>query len=154
MIEVTEKEFKEDLTKYTTRVQNGEDFLVEREDGSKYIATDVTKFENPQEIIMSIRKHIEAADDALRSAIIEALEKKRDEQLETMFEALSKVRELILTTPIRSVDNVVSYYKNKAEYDFNLDLTEEDYGYKLNVDDMNIFTNKHGKDMDNLDGPE
>ena len=50
---------------------------------------------------MSIRKHIEAADDALRSAIIEALEKKRDEQLETMFEALSKVRELILTTPIR-----------------------------------------------------
>ena len=51
MIEVTEKEFKkefkEDLTKYTTRVQNGEDFLVEREDGSKYIATDVTKFENP-----------------------------------------------------------------------------------------------------------
>ena len=89
MIEVTEKEFKEDLTKYTTRVQNGEDFLVEREDGSKYIATDVTKFENPQEIIMSIRKHIEAADDALRSAIIEALEKKRDEQLETMFEALS-----------------------------------------------------------------
>ena len=50
---------------------------------------------------MSIRKHIEAADDALRSAIIEALEKKRDEQLETMFEALSKVRELILTTPIK-----------------------------------------------------
>ena len=97
---------------------------------------------------------IEAADDALRSAIIEALEKKRDEQLETMFEALSKVRELILTTPIRSVDNVVSYYKNKAEYDFNLDLTEEDYGYKLNVDDINIFTNRHGKDLDNLDGPE
>ena len=102
---------------------------------------------------MSIRKHIEAADDALRSAIIEALEKKRDEQLETMFEALSKVRELILTTPIRSVDNVVSYYKNKAEYDFNLDLNEEDYGYKLNVYNINIFTNKHGKDMDNLDGP-
>ena len=102
---------------------------------------------------MSIRKHIEAADDALRSAIIEALEKKRDEQLETMFEALSKVRELILTTPIRSVDNVVSYYKNKAEYDFSLDLKDEDYGYKLHVDDINIFTNKHGKDMDNLDGP-
>ena len=102
---------------------------------------------------MSIRKHIEAADDALRSAIIEALEKKRDEQLETMFEALSKVRELILTTPIRSVDNVVSYYKNKAEYDFNLDLNEEDYGYKLNVDDINVFTNRNGKDMDNLDGP-
>ena len=70
---------------------------------------------------MSIRKHIEAADDALRLAIIEALENKRDEQLETLFEALSKVKELILTTPIRSVDNVTSYYRNKAEYDFKLD---------------------------------
>ena len=47
---------------------------------------------------MSIRKHIEAADDALRSAIIEALEKKRDEQLETLFEALSKVRDCLLYT--------------------------------------------------------
>ena len=70
---------------------------------------------------MSIRKHIEAADDALRLAIIEALENKRDEQLETLFEALSKVKELILTTPIRAVDNVASYYRNKAEYDFKLD---------------------------------
>ena len=70
---------------------------------------------------MSIRKHIEAADDALRLAIIEALENKSDEQLETIFEALGKVRELILTTPIRSVDNVTSYYRNKAEYDFKLD---------------------------------
>ena len=52
---------------------------------------------------MSIRKHIEAADDALRLAIIEALEKKQDEQLETLFQALGKVKELILTTPIRSV---------------------------------------------------
>ena len=106
---------------------------------------------------MSIRKHIEAADDALRLAIIEALEKKRDEQLETMFEALGKIRELILTTPIRSVDNVVSYYKNKAEYDFNLESVDpyEDYGYKLS-DDLLDFTDKptkHGKDMDNLDGP-
>ena len=70
---------------------------------------------------MSIRKHIEEADDALRLAIIEALENKRDEQLETMFEALSKVKELILTTPIRAVDNTTSYYRNKAEYDFKLD---------------------------------
>ena len=103
---------------------------------------------------MSIRKHIEAADDALRLAIIEAIENKRDEQLETMFEALGKIRELILTTPIRSVDNVVSFYKKKAESDFNLDLNEEDYGYKIDLDNIKIFTDKHGKDLDNLDGPE
>ena len=86
---------------------------------------------------------------------------KRDEQLETMFEALTKVRELILTTPIRAVDNTTSYYRNKAEYDFKLDspylsdfvtddtvinfptrvpggegedILDFDYGYSLNED--------------------
>ena len=127
---------------------------------------------------MSIRKHIEAADDALRLAIIEALENKRDEQLETLFEALSKVKELILTTPIRGVDNVASYYRNKAEYDFKLDSPflddtvvsfptgnvaadaisfTDDLGYTLGEDVITFSdqTNiRHGKDMDNLDGPE
>ena len=109
---------------------------------------------------MSIRKHIEAADDALRLAIIEALENKRDEQLETMFEALTKVRELILTTPIRAVDNTTSYYRNKAEYDFKLDsdlLHNDPIGYSLNTDliegiDLGKYQ-RHGKDLDNLDGP-
>jgi len=110
---------------------------------------------------MSIRKHIEAADDALRLAIIEALEKKRDEQLETMFEALGKVKELILTTPIRGVDNVTSFYRNKAEYNFKLDSdclnTSDPIGYSLNTDliegiDLGKYQ-RHGKDLDNLDGP-
>ena len=90
---------------------------------------------------MSIRKHIEAADDALRLAITEALQKKQDEQLETMFQALSKIKELILTTPIRSVDNVTSYYRNKAEYDFKLDspflddtIDFDNYGYTIDKD--------------------
>ena len=128
---------------------------------------------------MSIRKHIEAADDALRLAIIEALENKRDEQLETLFEALSKVKELILTTPIRAVDNTTSYYRNKAEYNFKLDspylddtvinfpthvpggegedILDFDYGYSLNEDLISFGdeqeTKRHGKDLDNLDGP-
>ena len=126
---------------------------------------------------MSIRKHIEAADDALRLAIIEALEKKRDEQLETLFEALSKVKELILTTPIRGVDNVSSYYRNKAEYDFKLDSPHlddtivnfptgnaaadtisfsDDVGYTLGQDVITFgdeTSTKHGKDLDKLDGP-
>ena len=125
---------------------------------------------------MSIRKHIEAADDALRLAIIEALENKRDEQLETMFEALSKVKELILTTPIRGVDNVTSYYRNKAEYDFKLDSPylddtvisfptgnaadtisfSDDVGYTIGQDVITFgdeTSTKHGKDLDKLDGP-
>ena len=110
---------------------------------------------------MSIRKHIEAADDALRLAIIEALEKKQDEQLETLFQALSKVKELILTTPIRGVDNVISYYKDKAEYDFKLDsdyLHNDPIGYSLNTDliegiEIPTKYQRHGKDLDKLDGP-
>ena len=109
---------------------------------------------------MSIRKHIEAADDALRLAIIEALENKRDEQLETMFQALGKVKELILTTPIRAVDNTTSYYRNKAEYDFKLDSdvlhTSDPIAYSLNTDlieDIEISTKYQRKDLDNLDGP-
>ena len=119
---------------------------------------------------MSIRKHIEHADDALRLAIIEALEKKQDEQLQTLFEALSKVKELILTTPIRSVDNVTSYYRNNAEYNFKLDSdylnssdpfiqSNDPIGYSLNTDliegniDIPSRYQRHGKDLDKLDGP-
>ena len=110
---------------------------------------------------MSIRKHIEAADEALRLAIIEALEKKQDEQLETLFQALSKVKELILTTPIRAVDNVTSYYRNNAEYNFKLDsdcLYNDPIGYSLNddlIEGIEISTKyqRHGKDLDKLDGP-
>ena len=92
-------------------------------------------------------------------AIIEALEKKQDEQLETLFQALSKVKELILTTPIRSVDNVTSYYRNKAEYNFKLDsdsLYNDPIGYSLNddlIEDIEISTKYQRKDLDNLDGP-
>lgn len=50
MIELTEKEFKEDITKYTTRIEHGEDFLIKKSNGEKYIATDVTKFQNPCDI--------------------------------------------------------------------------------------------------------
>ncbi len=47
MIELTEEEFKRNPDKYTTQIESGEDFLIKRSDGTKYIATDVTKFQNP-----------------------------------------------------------------------------------------------------------
>ena len=50
MIELTEDEFKGDLDKYTLRIQNGEDFLIKKSDGTKYIATDIEKFKNPCDI--------------------------------------------------------------------------------------------------------
>ena len=144
----------------------------------------------------SIRTHIEEADAALRKATVIALENKHDEQLETLFEALSKVKELILTTPIRITDNTSDYYRNNAEYKFNLesDINLQTGGYKIPADvitfpteysgeDISIdtsdiatgtgtvnipvgtsedvifltdesVTERHGKDLDKLDGPE
>jgi hypothetical protein len=95
---------------------------------------------------MSIRKHIEAADDALRLAIIEALEKKQDEQLETLFQALNKVRELILTTPIRFTDNTSDYFRNNAEYNFSLesDVDLNTGGYKVPADVITFPTDYTG----------
>ena len=94
----------------------------------------------------SIRKHIEEADEALRKATIIALEQKQDEQLETLFEALGKVRELILTTPIRFTDNTSEYYRNNAEYNFNLesDINLETGGYKVPADVITFPTDYSG----------
>jgi len=50
MIEITEDEFKENEEKYTTQIESGEDFLIKKKNGSKYIATDVTKFDAPCDI--------------------------------------------------------------------------------------------------------
>tara|TARA_B100001741_G_C16515724_1_gene582121 strand:- start:253 stop:678 length:426 start_codon:yes stop_codon:yes gene_type:complete len=93
-----------------------------------------------------IRKHIEDADDALRKAIITALENKQDEQLDTLFEALGKVRELILTTPIRFTDNTTDYFRNKAEYNFNLesDIDLNTGGYKIPADVITFPTDYTG----------
>ena len=94
----------------------------------------------------SIRKHIEEADEALRKATIIALEQKQDEQLETLFAALGKVRELILTTPIRFTDNTSEYYRNNAEYNFNLesDINLETGGYKVPADVITFPTDYSG----------
>ena len=50
MIELTEEQYKSKQEKYPTQIESGEDFLIKRSDGTKYIATDVTKFQNPCDI--------------------------------------------------------------------------------------------------------
>mgnify|MGYP001206187289 CR=1 FL=1 len=50
MIELTEEEFKNNEEKYTTQIESGEDFLIKKSNGEKYIATDITKFQNPCDI--------------------------------------------------------------------------------------------------------
>ena len=50
MIEITEEEFKKNEEKYTTQIESGEDFLVTKKDGNKYIATDISRFDTPCDI--------------------------------------------------------------------------------------------------------
>ena len=119
---------------------------------------------------MSIRKHIEHADDALRCAIIECLEKKQDEQLDLLFDALQHVRQLMLTTPIVPEETSFSFNLSSDYLDSNVinfpDGTVagthvrggegEDHinlggGYKLNEDVISFGGKKHGKDLDKLD---
>ena len=47
---VPEEEYKENEEKYTTQIESGEDFLITKKNGNKYIATDVTKFDAPCDI--------------------------------------------------------------------------------------------------------
>tara|TARA_B100000287_G_scaffold402975_1_gene424359 strand:- start:13716 stop:14141 length:426 start_codon:yes stop_codon:yes gene_type:complete len=68
-----------------------------------------------------IRKHLEKAEEELRQALIKSLNDKNDENLGELVEALSKVKEILMCTPIRNKDGLAEYYRNKAEYDFKLD---------------------------------
>jgi len=79
-----------------------------------------------------IRKHLLAAEEELRAAFVESLEQKNDENLSMLVECLNSVKDVLACTPIRKVDNISDYYRNKAEYDFKLD-------------------SKSGGDMDALD---
>jgi hypothetical protein len=126
---------------------------------------------------MSIRKHIEHADDALRCAIIECLEKKQDEQLDLLFDALHHVRKLMLTTPIVPEELIRDEWNKEYSFNLSSDYLDsnvinfpdgtvagthvrggegEDHinlggGYKLNEDVISFGGKKHGKDLDKLD---
>ena len=48
MIEITEEEFQGDIDKYTSRIQDGEAFLLRKKNGNAYLAVDLTKFDHAQ----------------------------------------------------------------------------------------------------------
>jgi len=68
-----------------------------------------------------IRKHLQAAEEELRLAFVESLEQRNDENLSMLVECLNSVKDVLACTPVRKTDNLNDYYRNKAEWDFNLD---------------------------------
>ena len=68
-----------------------------------------------------IRKHLEAAEEEIRQALIASMENKHEENLTLLVDTLNNVKELLVTTPIRGTDNTTEYYKKNAEHNFKLD---------------------------------
>ena len=61
---------------------------------------------------MSVRSHIETAEESLRQALINALSEKQDTQLSELFDALNKVKSILNAYPIRFTDNISNYKYN------------------------------------------
>ena len=68
-----------------------------------------------------IRKHLEAAEEEIRQALVASIDKKHEENLTLLVDTLNNVKELLITTPIRGTDNTHEYYKNNAEHNFKLE---------------------------------
>jgi hypothetical protein len=86
---------------------------------------------------MSIRSHLETAEEALRQALINALAEKQDTYLTQLYEALGSVKDILLTTPvdpkpgdmwldnsgnisIRTTDKVDEWGERWKQYNFEL----------------------------------
>ena len=67
-----------------------------------------------------IRKHLEAAEEEIRQALVASIDKKHEENLTLLVDTLNNVKELLITTPIRGTDNTHEYYKKNAEHNFKL----------------------------------
>ena len=89
-----------------------------------------------------IRKHLEAAEEEIRQALVASREKKHEENLELLVQTLNNVKELLVTTPIRGTDNTTEYYKKNAEHNFKLESPYMD----SNV--INFPTSIPGMDID------
>jgi len=68
---------------------------------------------------MSIKSHLESAEESIRQALINALAEGDDEYLSDLFDMLNKVRNLhkTISNTIRLTDNIEEW---EGKYNFNL----------------------------------
>tara|TARA_B100001142_G_scaffold124103_3_gene126014 strand:- start:12065 stop:12397 length:333 start_codon:yes stop_codon:yes gene_type:complete len=87
---------------------------------------------------MSIKSHLEKAEDSARQALINALAEGEDYYLTDLFNLLNDVRELNkkVGNTIRFTDNSTQWESDRLEYNFNL---------------SSDYLNRPGGDMDALD---
>jgi hypothetical protein len=87
---------------------------------------------------MSIKSHLEKAEDSARQALINALAEGEDYYLTDLFNLLNDVRELNqkVGNTIRFTDNSTQWEEDRLEYNFNL---------------SSDYLDRPGGDMDALD---
>ena len=92
---------------------------------------------------MSIKSHLETAEDAVRQALINALAEGEDQYLTDLFNILNAVRKLNkkVGNTIRFTDKTTQWAKDWSEYNFNL---SSDY---LNSPDVIKFPSKDDIDI-------
>ena len=79
---------------------------------------------------MSVRSHIQTAEEALRQALVSALNEKQDTQLSDLFDALNKVKSILREcNTLRITDNSDTWYNKMSEHSFSLnsDYLESPY---------------------------
>jgi len=71
---------------------------------------------------MSIKSHLETAEDAVRQALINALAEGEDHYLTDLFNLMNDVRKINkkVSNTIRYTDNTTQWAKDWSEYNFNL----------------------------------
>jgi len=71
---------------------------------------------------MSIKSHLETAEDAVRQALINALAEGEDHYLTDLFNLMNDLRKINkkVGNTIRYTDNTTQWAKDWSEYNFNL----------------------------------
>ena len=91
---------------------------------------------------MSVRSHLEKAEEAIRQALINALAEGEDEYLSELFDTLNSVRDLRtkINNTIRFSDNTEDFYDRL-----------NDPNYSFNLTSPYLSSLKIGKDLDLMD---
>ena len=105
-----------------------------------------------------IRKHLEAAEAEVRHALTASLENKHEENLTLLVDTLNNIKELLVTTPIRGVDNVTEHYRRNAEHNFTVPDPDGGVntvdGYKFSLEsDIDLNTGGYKVPADILQFP-
>ena len=109
---------------------------------------------------MSIKSHLDSAEESLRQAIINSLSDKKDENLSDLFQALALVKDINSKTFEFNPENInIDALLNNTPYmpSGNIDISTvarpdgTEYNFSLSSDYLSIPGKRPGGDMDAMD---